>query len=53
MGTAIKTGFMNYQKRDALTTTFTTAKDFITEVYLPLYNSNKNQHLVSSMYDFV
>ena len=38
MGTAIKTGFMNYQKRDNSTTTPTTAEDFATEVYLPLYN---------------
>jgi len=39
MGTAIKTGFMNYQKRDASTTTATTAEEFITQVYLPLYNN--------------
>jgi uncharacterized protein YbjT (DUF2867 family) len=38
MGTAIKSGFMNYQKRDASTTTPTTAEDFVTKVYLPLYN---------------
>lgn len=38
MGTAIKTGFMNYQKRDDSTTTPTTAEDFINEVYLPLYS---------------
>lgn len=38
MGIAIKTGFMNYQKRDATTTTPTTAEDFINEVYLPAYN---------------
>ncbi|OQP47999.1 NmrA family NAD(P)-binding protein [Niastella populi] len=38
MGTAIKTGFMNYQKRDDSTTTTTTAEDFVREVYLPLYN---------------
>ena len=38
MGTAIKTGFMNYQKRDDSTTTPTTAEDFVNEVYLPLYN---------------
>jgi uncharacterized protein YbjT (DUF2867 family) len=38
MGTAIKTGFMNYQKRDESTTTPTTAEDFANEVYLPLYN---------------
>jgi uncharacterized protein YbjT (DUF2867 family) len=39
MGTAIKTGFMNYQKRDDSTTTLTTAEDFIKQVYLPAYNS--------------
>jgi uncharacterized protein YbjT (DUF2867 family) len=38
MGTAIKTGFMNYQKRDGSTTTPTTAEDFASEVYLPIYN---------------
>jgi len=38
MGTAIKTGFMNYQKRDASTTTSTTAEEFVHEVYLPVYN---------------
>jgi uncharacterized protein YbjT (DUF2867 family) len=38
MGTAIKSGFMNYQKRDDSTTTPTTAEDFVNEVYLPLYN---------------
>jgi uncharacterized protein YbjT (DUF2867 family) len=38
MGTAIKTGFMNYQKRDDSTTTPTTAEDFIEKVYVPLYN---------------
>jgi uncharacterized protein YbjT (DUF2867 family) len=38
MGTAIKTGFMNYQKRDDSTTTPTTAEDFVREVYLPLYH---------------
>jgi uncharacterized protein YbjT (DUF2867 family) len=38
MGTAIKTGFMNYQKRDDSTTTPTTAEEFVNEVYLPLYN---------------
>ena len=37
MGTAIKTGFMNYQKRDDSTTTATTAEDFVNKVYLPLY----------------
>ncbi|WP_207424598.1 NmrA family NAD(P)-binding protein [Desertivirga brevis] len=38
MGTAIKSGFMNYQKRDDSTTTSTTAEDFVNEVYVPLYN---------------
>jgi putative NADH-flavin reductase len=38
MGTAIKTGFMNYQKRNGSTTTATTAEEFINEVYLPAYN---------------
>jgi uncharacterized protein YbjT (DUF2867 family) len=38
MGTAIKTGFMNYQKRDDSTTTPTTAENFVNEVYLPAYN---------------
>jgi uncharacterized protein YbjT (DUF2867 family) len=38
MGTAIKTGFMNYQKRDDSTTMPTTAEDFANEVYLPIYN---------------
>ncbi|MCF0056371.1 NAD(P)H-binding protein [Dyadobacter sp. CY356] len=38
MGTAIKTGFMNYQKRDDSNTTLTTAEDFVRNVYLPLYN---------------
>lgn len=38
MATAIKTGFMNYQKRDESTTTPTTAEQFINEVYLPIYN---------------
>lgn len=38
MGTAIKTGFMNYQKRDDDTTSPTTAEDFVNQVYLPLYN---------------
>lgn len=39
MGTAIKSGFMNYQKRDATNTTPTTAEDFANNVYRPLYNS--------------
>jgi len=38
MGTAIQSGFMNYQKRDASTTTPTTAEAFVNEVYLPTYN---------------
>ncbi|SDP54535.1 Uncharacterized conserved protein YbjT, contains NAD(P)-binding and DUF2867 domains [Mucilaginibacter sp. OK268] len=38
MGTAIKTGFMNYQKREVSTTTPTTAEDFVNQVYLPAYN---------------
>jgi uncharacterized protein YbjT (DUF2867 family) len=38
MGIAIKSGFMNYQKRDDSTTTPTTAEDFVNEVYLPAYN---------------
>ena len=38
MGTAIKTGFMNYQQRDDSTTTPTTAEEFVNEVYLPAYN---------------
>lgn len=38
MATAIKTGFMNYQKRDDSTTTPTTAEEFAKEVYLPAYN---------------
>jgi len=37
MGAAIKTGFMNYQKRNDSTTTPTTAEDFVNEVYLPAY----------------
>ena len=39
MGTAIKTGFMNYQQRDDSTTTPTTAEEFVNEVYLPAYNA--------------
>lgn len=38
MATAIKTGFMNYQKRDDSTTTQTTAEEFVNDVYLPAYN---------------
>ena len=39
MGTSIKTGFMNYQKRNDSSTTPTTAEEFVTEVYLPTYNA--------------
>jgi uncharacterized protein YbjT (DUF2867 family) len=39
MATAIKTGFMNYQKRDPSTTTPTTAEEFVNKVYLPAYNN--------------
>jgi len=39
MGTAIKTGFMNYQQRNDSTTTSTTAEEFVNEVYLPAYNA--------------
>lgn len=39
MGTAIKTGFMNYQKRDDSTTTPTTAEEFASEVYTPIFNN--------------
>ena len=38
MGTAVTTGFMNYQKRTDSTTTPTTAEEFVNEVYLPLFN---------------
>lgn len=38
MGTAIQTGFMNYQKREDATITPTTAGQFVNEVYLPIYN---------------
>lgn len=38
MAVAIKDGIFNYQKRDASTTTATTARQFVNEVYLPLYN---------------
>ena len=40
MGTAIKTGFMNYQQRDDSTTTSTTAEEFVNEVYLRAYNAS-------------
>jgi uncharacterized protein YbjT (DUF2867 family) len=39
MAVAIKAGMMNYQKRDESTTTPTTAEDFVSAVYLPLYNN--------------
>lgn len=39
MAVAIKSGMMNYQKRDESTTTPTTAEEFVNEVYLPIYNS--------------
>jgi len=38
MGIAVGTGFMNYQKRDASTTTPITAEEFTASVYMPLYN---------------
>lgn len=37
MALAIKDGIFNYQKRDASTTTYTTAEAFVTETYLPIY----------------
>ena len=39
MGTAVGTGFMNYQPRATATVTPTTAEDFIAEVYVPLYSA--------------
>ncbi len=39
MAVAIKSGMMNYQKRDDSTTTPTTAEEFVNEIYLPIYNS--------------
>ncbi|MFD0764407.1 NAD(P)H-binding protein [Mucilaginibacter lutimaris] len=39
MGTAIKTGFMNYQERDERSTSPTTAEEFVNEVYLPAYRN--------------
>lgn len=39
MAVAIKSGMMNYQKRDESTTTSTTAEEFVNEIYLPIYNS--------------
>lgn len=38
MGTAIKTGFMNYQKRERSTITPTTAEEFVKNVYVPTFN---------------
>ncbi|GGN03662.1 hypothetical protein GCM10010967_43080 [Dyadobacter beijingensis] len=37
MGTAMSTGYMNYQKRDESTTTATTAEEFAGEVYAPTF----------------
>lgn len=39
MAVAIKDGIFNYQKRDVSTTSPTTAEEFVSEVYLPAYNS--------------
>lgn len=39
MAVAIKDGIFNYQKRDTSTTSPTTAEEFVSEVYLPAYNS--------------
>ncbi|MEH6680596.1 MAG: NAD(P)H-binding protein [Sediminicola sp.] len=39
MAVAIKSGMMNYQKRDESTTTPTTAEEFVNEIYLPIYNT--------------
>jgi len=38
MAVAIKSGFMNYQQRDAKSTTQTTAEEFVNSVYLPVYS---------------
>ncbi|WP_188467308.1 NAD(P)H-binding protein [Marivirga lumbricoides] len=43
MAVAIKDGIFNYQKRDASTTTDTTAEQFIDEVYLPIFNQQQSQ----------
>lgn len=40
MAVAVKDGIFNYQKRDASTTTPTTAEAFIAETYLPIYNQS-------------
>jgi len=39
MATAIEDGIFNYQKRDASTTSSTTAEEFVNEIYLPIYNN--------------
>ena len=39
MAVAIEDGIFNYQKRDASTTSPTTAEEFVNEIYLPIYNS--------------
>ncbi|MAN26006.1 MULTISPECIES: NmrA family NAD(P)-binding protein [Mesonia] len=39
MAVAIKDGIFNYQKRDASTISPTTAEEFVSEVYIPAYNS--------------
>lgn len=39
MAVAIKSGFMNYQQRDASTTTETTAEEFVNTVYLKAYQN--------------
>jgi hypothetical protein len=38
MAVGIKEGIFNYQKRNASTTTPTTAEEFAAEVYAPAYN---------------
>ncbi len=38
MALAVKDGIFNYQKRDAFTTSSTTAEAFIANTYLPMYN---------------
>ncbi|WP_439556897.1 NmrA family NAD(P)-binding protein [Dyadobacter sp.] len=37
MGTAISSGYMNYEKRDESTTTTTTAEEFASKVYAPAF----------------
>ena len=39
MGTAVESGFMNYESRETATITPTTAEEFISEVYLPSYRA--------------